>query len=34
VTLGRPVGERLPVLSGVQAGDRVVVDGAVLLKDR
>jgi multidrug efflux pump subunit AcrA (membrane-fusion protein) len=34
VTLGRPVGERLPVLSGVHAGDRVVVDGAVLLKDR
>ena len=34
VTLGRPVGGRLPVLSGVQAGDRVVVDGAVLLKDR
>jgi len=34
VTLGRPVGERVPVLSGVHAGDRVVVDGAVLLKDR
>jgi cobalt-zinc-cadmium efflux system membrane fusion protein len=34
VTLGPPVSERVPVLSGVQAGDRVVVDGAVLLKDR
>jgi cobalt-zinc-cadmium efflux system membrane fusion protein len=34
VTVGPPVSERLPVLSGVQVGDRVVVDGAVLLKDR
>jgi cobalt-zinc-cadmium efflux system membrane fusion protein len=34
VTVGRPVGERVPVVSGVQAGERVVVDGAVLLKDR
>jgi multidrug efflux pump subunit AcrA (membrane-fusion protein) len=34
VTVGRPVSERVPVLSGVQAGDRVIVDGAVLLKDR
>jgi cobalt-zinc-cadmium efflux system membrane fusion protein len=34
VTVGRPLGERVPVLGGVQAGDRVVVDGAVLLKDR
>jgi cobalt-zinc-cadmium efflux system membrane fusion protein len=34
VTVGPPVSERVPVLSGVQAGDRVVVDGAVLLKDR
>lgn len=34
VTVGPPVGERIPVLSGVQLGDRVVVDGAVLLKDR
>lgn len=34
VTVGAPVSDRLPVLSGVQAGDRVVVDGAVLLKDR
>ena len=34
VTLGAPVNDRLPVLAGLQAGDRVVVDGAVLLKDR
>ena len=34
VTVGPPVSDRLPVLSGVQAGDRVIVDGAVLLKDR
>ena len=34
VTVGPPVGDRVPVLSGVQSGDRVVVDGAMLLKDR
>jgi multidrug efflux pump subunit AcrA (membrane-fusion protein) len=34
VTVGPPVGEYRPVLAGVRAGDRVVVDGAVLLKDR
>ncbi len=34
VTVGPPERERVPVFSGVQAGDRVVVDGAVLLKDR
>ncbi len=34
VTLGPPIGNSVPVLGGVQPGDRVVVDGAVLLKDR
>ena len=34
VTVGPPVSERVPVLGGVQAGERVVVDGAVLLKGR
>jgi len=34
VTLGSAAGSSLPVLTGVQAGDRVVVDGAILLKDR
>lgn len=34
VTVGPPVGDQVPVLSGLQAGDRVVVDGAMLLKDR
>jgi cobalt-zinc-cadmium efflux system membrane fusion protein len=34
VTVGPPVSDRLPVLSGLQVGERVVVDGAVLLKDR
>jgi membrane fusion protein, heavy metal efflux system len=34
VTVGPPAGDRLPVLSGVQPGDRVVVDGAILLKDQ
>jgi cobalt-zinc-cadmium efflux system membrane fusion protein len=34
VTLGGPAGDRLPVLAGLRAGDRVVVDGAMLLKDR
>jgi len=33
VTLGPVAGDRVPVLEGVQPGDRVVVDGAVLLKD-
>ena len=32
VTVGKPVGDRIPILSGVQPGDRVVVDGALLLK--
>lgn len=34
VTLGPPVNDLLPVLSGVHDGERVVVDGAMLLKDR
>ena len=34
ITLGSAAGSSLPVLTGVQAGDRVVVDGAILLKDR
>ncbi len=34
VTVGPPVGDRLPVLGGVDPGDRVVVDGAILLKDQ
>ncbi|MBI1787519.1 MAG: efflux RND transporter periplasmic adaptor subunit [Acidobacteria bacterium] len=32
VTLGKRFGEVVPVLSGLKAGDRVVVDGAMLLK--
>jgi multidrug efflux pump subunit AcrA (membrane-fusion protein) len=34
VVLGPRAGDVMPVVSGVQAGDRVVVDGGVLLKDR
>ena len=34
VTLGPPAGDVAPVRQGVAAGDRVVVDGAMLLKDR
>jgi membrane fusion protein, heavy metal efflux system len=34
VTAGPSESDRVPVLSGLQPGDRVVVDGAVLLKDR
>jgi cobalt-zinc-cadmium efflux system membrane fusion protein len=34
VTVGPALGDRVPVLSGVQPGERVVVDGAMLLKDR
>jgi len=34
VTVGPPVGEGYAVLDGVGAGQRVVVDGAMLLKDR
>jgi membrane fusion protein, heavy metal efflux system len=33
VTLGTRVGDGVAVMSGLQSGDRVVVDGAVLLKD-
>jgi hypothetical protein len=32
VTLGAHVQQGVAVLSGVRAGDRVVVDGAMLLK--
>ena len=34
VAVGPRVGDVLPVFSGVRAGDRIVVDGGVLLKDR
>ena len=34
VVLGPRVGDVMPVVSGVAAGERVVVDGGVLLKDR
>jgi cobalt-zinc-cadmium efflux system membrane fusion protein len=32
VAIGEDVGGKVPVLSGVQSGDRVVVDGAILLQ--
>ena len=31
VTVGKPVGDSLPVISGLKASDKVVVDGALLL---
>jgi len=34
VSLGAPIDGRVPVLDGLRPGDRVVMDGAVLLKDR
>ena len=34
VTVGAPVGDRVPILGGARPGDRVVVDGAMLLKER
>ena len=34
ITLGAREGERVAVLQGVTAGERIVVDGAILLKDR
>jgi len=34
ITPGSATGNNVPIMAGVQAGDRVVVDGAVLLKDR
>lgn len=34
ITLGARAGDVAPVLAGVEPGDRVIVDGAVLLKDR
>ena len=32
IAYGKQKGDRVPVLSGIQRGDRVVVDGAMLLK--
>ena len=32
ITVGKRSGDVLPVLSGLKAGDRVVADGAMLLK--
>jgi cobalt-zinc-cadmium efflux system membrane fusion protein len=32
VTIGKRLGDRVPVLAGVEAGARVVVDGVMLLK--
>jgi len=32
VTVGKRLDDRIPVLAGLEAGDRVVVDGAMLLK--
>src|SRR5262245_7752894 len=32
IAYGKQKGERVPVLSGIQRGDRIVVDGAMLLK--
>ncbi len=32
VTVGKRVGDRISILSGVKAGDRIVADGAMLLK--
>jgi len=34
VALGKREGERIPVISGLKAGDRIVVDGAMLLKSQ
>jgi len=34
VTPGAPLGDRVAVLAGLTGGERIVVDGAVLLKDR
>jgi membrane fusion protein, heavy metal efflux system len=34
VTAGAPSGSRVPVERGLEPGERVVVDGAILLKDR
>ena len=34
VVLGARRGDMVPVLSGLSAGERVVVEGAMLLKDR
>lgn len=32
ITFGKQTGDRIPVLTGVNVGDRIVVDGAMLLK--
>lgn len=32
VHIGRPAGEQVPILSGLRPGDRIVVDGAMLLE--
>ncbi len=32
ITIGKRSGDRIPVLSGLNAGDRVVIDGAMLLR--
>jgi len=34
VTIGKRLGDRIPVLTGLEAGVRVVVDGAMLLKEQ
>jgi membrane fusion protein, heavy metal efflux system len=34
IVLGPRVGERVAVLKGITMGERVIVDGAILLKDR
>src|SRR5262249_39411571 len=33
VTFGRREGDRVPILSGIKPGDRVVIDGAMLLRN-
>lgn len=32
ITFGKQTGDRIPILTGIKPGDRVVVDGAMLLK--
>lgn len=32
ITIGKRSGDRIPVLSGLSAGDRIVIDGAMLLR--
>jgi multidrug efflux pump subunit AcrA (membrane-fusion protein) len=33
VTFGKRAGERVPVLSGIKAGDKIVTDGTMLLRN-